>query len=398
MRYSSPTIVVLYGTLLCAAVGLMPSQASAVTAAEVRKLTPDQALNASVGFGKTVAISGDRAIISSVFGDTWLFDTTTGNQISLLNTGAIGQQLGASIAMAGNLAAVGNNRAGSAGEVFLFDTLTGGLVRTIPAPADGQIHEFGTSVAFHGNTVLIGDTGVNTSGGAVHVYDVTTGNLLSTLTPSNPASSSGIFGNSMAVSGDTAVIGARNEGFSTEGAAYLFDLTTGQQIDRLSAADAGITSTMFGQSVAISGGIAIVGTFADDNALVFDASTGAHIRTLTGNGTFGRSVAIRGDIAAVGSEQGPVSGIGLPGTVSLFDVTTGALLDTFTGSDATSNDRFGSSVAFDGDQLLAGAPALSNISSNNIGGATYLFTIPEPGTALVLGMLGCTAVMRRRAS
>jgi len=65
-------------------------------------------------------------------------------------------------------------------------------------------------VAVSGNTVVVGapwdDTGASDAGSA-YVFDATTGGLLRTLNNPTPAASD-YFGNSVAVSGNTVVVGA----------------------------------------------------------------------------------------------------------------------------------------------------------------------------------------------
>ncbi|MCH8153563.1 MAG: FG-GAP repeat protein, partial [Planctomycetes bacterium] len=70
------------------------------------------------------------------------------------------------------------------------------------------------------------------------------------------------FGVSVAISGATAIAGAHFHG--DNGAAYLFDTTTGRQIAKL-LADDGAAGDRFGRSVAISGATAIVGAQLHDD-------------------------------------------------------------------------------------------------------------------------------------
>ncbi len=89
-----------------------------------------------------------------------------------------------------------------------------------------------------------------------------------------------LFGQSVAISGATAIVGAwlDDDNGDGSGSAYLFDTTTGWQIAKL-LPDDGAEGDQFGWSVAISGATAIVGaTLDDDNgfdsgsAYLFDAA------------------------------------------------------------------------------------------------------------------------------
>ena len=94
------------------------------------------------------------------------------------------------------------------------------------------------------------------------------------LLPSD-GSSGDLFGYSVAISGNTAIVGARHgDGEETNsGAAYLFDTTTGAEFAKL-AADDGANDDRFGVSVAISGNTAIVGSHADGGGSSGSARSG----------------------------------------------------------------------------------------------------------------------------
>ena len=77
------------------------------------------------------------------------------------------------------------------------------------------------------------------------------------------------FGISVAISGSTAIVGAllNDDNGTNSGSAYLFDISDPKnpvQIAKLLPND-GAANDQFGTSVAISGAIAIVGAFFDDD-------------------------------------------------------------------------------------------------------------------------------------
>ncbi len=139
-----------------------------------------------------------------------------------------------------------------------------------------------------------------------------------------------MFGWSVAISGATAIVGARHDDDNglDSGSAYLFDTTTGGQIAKLLPND-GEANARFGFSVAISGATAIVGAWLDDgngSAYLFDISDPANptqiAKLLADDGAaldvFGISVGISGATAIVGAPADDDNG-SQSGSAYLFD-------------------------------------------------------------------------------
>ena len=190
---------------------------------------------------------------------------------------------GTSVALSGDTAVVGapfDDDAGSAsGSAYVF--VRSGtrwsqqqkLTASDAAPND----DFGLAVAVSGDTAVVGAIGDDDAGrvsGAAYVF-VRSGTRWSQqqkLTASDAASND-LFGISVAVSGDTAVVGARGDddaGGVNSGAAYVFvrSGTRWSEQQKLTASDAA-AGIRFGNSVAVSGDTAVVGAFEDDSAYVF---------------------------------------------------------------------------------------------------------------------------------
>jgi outer membrane protein assembly factor BamB len=242
---------------------------------------------------------------------------------------------------------------------------------------------FGSSVAISGNTALVGSHGNDDAGdssGSAYLFDVITRQELIKLTASDAAASDR-FGLDVAISGNRAIVGATSPFIGGSGSAYLFDVGTGQELRKLSASDSAADEG-FGSSVAISGNVAIVGAFLDDDAgyqsgsaYVFDVSTGQELFKFTGSATgnwFGRSVAISGNVALVGSPQDDAPQFN-SGSAYLFDVTSGQELFKFTASDGTEGNEFGWSVAISGNVAIVGSPRDDDGGINF--GSAYLFDV-----------------------
>jgi VCBS repeat-containing protein len=324
-------------------------------------------------------------------GSVYVFDATAGNLLRTLNnpTPATSDQFGNSVAISGNTVAVGASRddagALNAGSAYVFDAATGSLLRTLTNPAPAATDEFGSSVAISAGRVAVGayfdDSGA-TDAGSAYVFDATTGSLLQTIGNPAPAASD-YFGKSVAISESKILVGASGDdvGATNTGSAFLFDAATGNPLHTL-IMPMPPTSDDFGRSVALSGNRLVAGATRNDMgatdsglAFVYDATTGSLLRTLY-NPTpatldnFGYSVAMSGGIVLVGAYQDD-TGAQNAGAAYLFDEATGNLLRTLNNPAPDSSDHFGYSVAISGTTVVVGAP-YDDTSATNAGSA-YLF-------------------------
>jgi hypothetical protein len=244
-----------------------------------------------------------------------------------------------------------------------------------------QSFNFGFSVALSGNTAVVGAHGTNKNQGEAHVFVLSGSSWIEqrTLTASD-AQIGDEFGVSVALSGSTAIVGARNKASGQalgQGAAYVF-VRSGSSWDeqKLPASD-GVADDKFGSSVALDGDTAIVGAAGKASgqgaAYVFvrSGSSFAYQQTLTAMGgapsdQFGFSVALSGDTAIVGAPANTSS----PGAAYVFvrEGTSWNQKQPLTASDGVANDQFGTSVALSGSTAVVGAPV-----SVNRQGAAYVF-------------------------
>ena len=182
------------------------------------------------------------------------------------------------------------------------------------------------------------------------------------------------FGHSVAISGDTAIVGAYldpHEGRKKAGSAYIFVSEKGvwEQQAKLTPDDAEAGDS-FGKSVAIHKHTAIVGAHLDNDggsksgsAYIFvrDGNNWTQQAKLTASDAaardeFGTSVSISGSTAIVGSPLDDDAG-GKSGSVYIFASNGGVWTERakLTASDAAAGDEFGRAIAIDVNRAIVGA-------------------------------------------
>jgi len=264
---------------------------------------------------------------------------------------------------------------------------------------DGSVGDyFGHSVALYGDTALVGayahaTVGATEAGAAyVFVRSGATWTWQRTLTADDGAASDW-FGWSVALSGDTALVSApwhATAGGTAAGAAYVFvrsGITWTQQQEVI--ADDGAALDHFGNSAALSGETALVGAPLHDKVGGADAGAAyAFVRSGTtwsqqqklsatdgaADDQFGNSVALSGETALAGAPNHAVAGKAGAGAAYVFvrSGTAWTKQKMLSAADANGDDVFGTSVALDGDTALVGAPS-HDIAGKDSAGASYVF-------------------------
>jgi hypothetical protein len=254
-----------------------------------------QKLTASDGaagdqFGYSVSVSGDTAVIGAYYknigsnthqGAAYVF--VLGGQWTqqaelMASDGAAGDGFGYSVSVSGDTAVIGAcfktiNSNTHQGAAYVFVRSSGAAwsqQQELTASNGAANEEFGYSVSVSGDTAVIGDPGKtvnsNTYQGAAYIF-VRSGGVWSQqqeLTASDGAASDE-FGSSVSVTGDTAVIGADQKTINAnayQGAAYVFVRSRGvwSQQQELTASD-GAADDGFGWSVSVSGDTAVIGAY-----------------------------------------------------------------------------------------------------------------------------------------
>jgi len=386
------------------------------------KLTASDAA-AGDAFGVSVALSGDTAIVGAQSddgaagadqGSAYVFTRsgTLWTQQAKLTAadGAPGDSFGISVAVSGDTAIVGASY-DSVGANFAqgsaYVLTRSGTVWTQQAQLTAFFGEagdgFGFSVALDGDTALVGaigdDIGANAFRGSACVFIRfgATWAQQAQLIASDGATGDN-FGSSVALSGDTALVGAWFDDVGAnadQGSAYVFARFPAlgwTQQTKLTASD-GAAGDHFGWSVALSGDKALVGAYSDDAGANGDqGSAYFFVPPVDAPGTwteqakliafegaagdeFGHAVAIDGDTAIVGALGDDVGGIDDQGSARVFRNRGGVWRESdlaLTAIEDEEYDNFGFSVAIDGDTMIIGAP-FDDIGSGYDRGSAHIY-------------------------
>jgi hypothetical protein len=198
--------------------------------------------------------------------------------------------------------------------VYVFTKTATGWTQTAELKGSGTVDDFGISVAISGTTVVVGAASAMEALGEAYVFT----KKANRWTQTAELKGGDDFGGAVAISGTTAVVGS--DGYvNSAGLACVFTKTADawRQVAGLKGSDT-IADDVFGDSVAISGTTVVVGAPNHANsaglAYVFTKTAGAWRQTpeLKGSDTvgssntfqgdyFGTSVAISGTTAVVGA-------------------------------------------------------------------------------------------------
>ena len=320
-------------------------------------------------------------------------------------------QFGWSVAISGDTVVVGafsdDDNGSRSGSAYILERNQGGVdnwgeVKKLTASDAAEGDFFGYSVGISGDMVVVSALLDDAFTGSAYVFERNVGGAdnwgeMKKLTVSDAAGGDN-FGNSVAISSDTVVVGANrdDDDGSSSGSAYLFERNVGGadnwgEVKKLSASDVA-QGDVFGSSVAISGDTAVVGAenkadvgFQSGAAYLFERNTGGadnwgEVKKLSAfdadaTDVFGNSVAVNGNTIVVGALLDNDDGAD-SGSAYLFDRNTGGADNwgqsaKLTASDAAGGDNFGISVAISGDTVVIGAPNDDDDGSRS--GSAYIF-------------------------
>lgn len=332
--------------------------------------------------------------------------------------GGMDDRFGGSVAISGKTMVVGAPGAGAGGAVYVFKRPRDGWANgtenaTLTASDAADDDGFGAAVAIDGDTIVVGAP--FDGNGSAYVFerppdgwkDATEDGKL---TPADNLAFN--FGDSVAVSGNSALIGAPLAtvgGDGWRGAAYVFlrhvdGWVTSTEDAKLTVAS-GTDEDFFGRSVGISGDTTVIGAPgrnvagntpnrgiayifvapAGPNTWLNDDTPNASLVASEGatNDFFGFAVGISGPTVVAGAMQDDVEANGTQGSAYVFERPLTGWVDAIEStkllaSDGAAFDRLGNSAAVSGDTIVLGAPT-HNVGTESDQGAAYLYSKPAAG-------------------
>ena len=371
-------------------------------------------------FSFSLAISDDTALIGSFKSDDKVMGVNVGSayvftlidnvwqqQAKLVaEDGKANDSLGGNVALFGEtavLGAIGHDKNGeNSGAVYVFNRSGSTWAQQTKLTAlDGTKGDaFGQSIAVSDDIIIVGaphDDNDNGKGaGSIYVFNrigTTWTQQAKLIAPDGKEGD--LFGISVALSGDTILIGAdlNDEIAMNAGAVYVFTRTGTQWSHqaKLMAADGGKTD-IFGVRVALSGDTALISARRDDDDEMGVDAGSAYVFTRTGTAwqqqakitapdgaeddRFGRGVALSGDTALISAMHQDDKGAN-SGSAYVFTRTgnTWSHQANLTADDAASGDVFGWSVALSNGNALIGATR--NDDKGKESGSAYIFDIEK---------------------
>jgi uncharacterized protein (TIGR03437 family) len=381
----------------------------------VRRLGPELG-TADDRFGYAVALDGDTVLVGAYRADATATDQGAAYAFVLHDSrhveqqkltahdGGANEKFGAAVALDGNTLVVGadsdtigtNVEQGSV-YVFMRQGMAWTLQQKLTANDGAAYDYFGSAVALSDDTLVVGapfdNIGGNADQGSAYIFK-RNGTVWAQQQKLTASGIDGLprdnFGNAVALSGDTVLVGAA--GVDNErGAAYVFTFngTAWTQQAKLSASD-GAAGDKFGYAVAISGDTLVAGALLDDiganpnqgSAYVFTRAGTVWTqrpKLTAGDGVagayFGGSIAFNGYTLAVGAFRDTIGANTNQGSVYVFahNGINWTLLQKLVASDGAANDYFGVAVVLSGGTLVVGASG-DAIGTSTRQGSAYVFT------------------------
>lgn len=381
------------------------------------KVVPDDG-NSEDFFGYSVAIDKEIALVGAYKADSrdsedagaaYIFAKTKEGwqqQAKLIASPRYPHDtLGGNVALKHGFALLGARNSDvkkkNAGAVFVFkkENDTWSQTQVLTAVDAREDDAYGQSIALTEKFLVIGaphSDSSYTDSGAAYVYKKANNQWqFQTKLTATDGAEGDLFGISVAIDGNTILVGADLHDAKAEnaGAAYtfVFDDNQWHQQAKLLASD-GEKTDIFGVRVALNGNTALISARRDDiegvgidagSAYIFERSNGAWKQTdkITApdghaDDRFGRGVALTSSTAIISAMHSDVSAVN-QGALYIYEKQNGKWRFKFktVASDASENDRFGWNVALYDHMAIVGTPHKDDNGAES--GAAYILDVKK---------------------
>jgi len=351
-------------------------------------------------FGRSLGIDADtlavaasgaaRVYMFARVADTWVEGTSL-----TPSDGQTDNFFGWSVAITGDLIVVGapedDDRGYGAGAVYVFPRDGDGpwsqAAKLLASDGQGGDH-FGISVALDGETVVVGawdDDDLGFSSGSAYVFEPRPAGGWSQAAKLLASDGGPLerFGVSVAIQGDTVIVASSDAQGPLDdytGAAYVYRRDQSglwSETQKLTAAD-GLTGDHLGWSIALDGGLCVIGAWGDDHSGANQAGS-AYVFVPDGSGTWSQVAKLVADDYQAGDEFG--YSVALSGNTAVI----GAPFDDDNGTDSGSAYVFavGPDLNANGVMDACECLAMGDLDLDGVVGLTDL--------AILLADYGCTA-------
>lgn len=301
-------------------------------------------------------------------------------------------EFGRTVAISGDTVLVGAPGASTAGIGYIFQRDQGGpdawgFVKQLAPPGGARI---GLAVALDGDTAVIGG-GTYTTSGRAHVFARNQGGtdawgyVTSLEVPSGLAT---FFGTALDVDGDRIIVGANGSE-----AAYIYERNEGGTdtwgLVATLTAEVQDSNDDFGMSVAIDGDTALVGASHHLTNNIAAGSLHIYQRDQGGPGAWGEVIEVKSadGLSGLGYELGlsaalvgdrAIAGATSSDAFYVFERNAGGIdawgeVDEISGDDTNPADRFARAVAYDGTYVVSGATFVDAGATH--AGAAYIHAL-----------------------
>ncbi|MBO6514297.1 MAG: hypothetical protein JJ974_10070 [Phycisphaerales bacterium] len=272
-----------------------------------------------------------------------------------------------------------------AGAIYLFNRQTRdqvGLIRSSYRP-EGY---FPYAMDIDEDYLIATDRSDNSLHGLIHIYNAVTGELIRTIVP-NHATQNTAFGIEVAAANDKIAVTAAadpNEG-SSNGAVYIYDIASGEQLHRLQSAEqVFVPHNSFGRDLAMDDEYVYIGSpknrdqvFNGGAVHIYSLNSGEFVRTIYPEdpqfgAEFGNEISVSENILAVGVRYANGTS-NSSGAVYLYDIESGHQLHKIVPCSDHSGHRFGTAVSLSQGRLAVVAPLDVELNPNI--GSIFIYDI-----------------------